>query len=103
MFNGTMESLELTRIEWASGMDGNLRYLNGRVLDAIGTIVSREPDAVIVLFSDHGGRRTPSEPEEWHRSFLAARTPGHPDLFIGDPGPDEVLRTVLAAYDDDGR
>lgn len=35
---------------------------------------------------------------EWYRTFLVARTPGHPGLFASDPSPTAVLRELMAAY-----
>jgi len=53
---------------------------------------------VIVLFSDHGGRADWEDEAELHRSFLAARTPGHPGLYADNPKAEEVIRTLLGAY-----
>jgi hypothetical protein len=57
------------------------------------------PNGVIVLFSDHGARYSLEMQEtEWPRSFLAARTPGHPDLFGEQPAPTILLRRLLETY-----
>jgi hypothetical protein len=54
---------------------------------------------VIVLFSDHGARYSLEMQEtEWPRSFLAARTPDHPNLFGESPAPTILLRTLLDTY-----
>ena len=71
--------------------------MNIRVLAALDRILEEHSDAVIVLFSDHGGRYRAGD-EEAHRSFLAARTPGHPRLFEADPHPHAVLEMVREAY-----
>ena len=47
---------------------------------AIDEILAERSDAVIVLFSDHGGRMS-LPGDEVHHSFLAARTPGNARLF----------------------
>ncbi len=53
---------------------------------------------MIVLFSDHGGRADRADEAELHRSFLAARTPDHPELYAANPEAEEVIRTLLGAY-----
>jgi len=54
---------------------------------------------VVVLFSDHGSRYSLAlKQTEWYHSFLAARTPGHRDLFASDPVPTAILRTLLPIY-----
>ena len=55
--------------------------------------------AVVVLFSDHGARYSLDlRQTEWYHSFLAARTPDHPDLFASEPVPTAILRTLLPIY-----
>lgn len=73
------------------GLEGTIGYLNGELLAAVDRIVSRFPDAVVVLFSDHGGRFDFDDEDEWRRSFLAARTPGRSGLFADDPTPGGLL------------
>lgn len=97
-FHGTTEHLDMTIEEWARQMRLQIEGLNPMLLDTIDRILAEHPDAVIVLFSDHGGRYTTAEPEEWHRSFLAARTPGYPNLFDVEPRPDTILRTLSRTY-----
>jgi hypothetical protein len=63
---------------------------------SVDALVEADPDAVIVLFSDHGGRYG-SEGDESHRSFLVAQNPGHPDLFADEPHTHAVLRLVSLA------
>lgn len=84
--------LEITVDEWASGTAGFLAWLNPRLLEAIDSILDRYPDAEIVLFSDHGGRFDESDQDEWHRTFLAARSPTRPGLFTGSPHPGSILK-----------
>jgi hypothetical protein len=98
LFDNDMDRLGMTRDEWAAAMAYQLRGLNDRLLLSIDRILSTHPNAVIVLFSDHGARYSAADPMEWHRSFLAARTPGSPRLFEDEPRPDAVLRLVQATY-----
>ena len=56
---------------------------------------------MVVLFSDHGSRYSLDlKQTEWYHSFLAARTPGHPQLFASDPKPTNILRTLLPTLRD---
>ena len=65
----------------------------------VDAIIAKDPGAVIVLFSDHGSRYSLAlKLTEWYHSFLAARTPGHPDLFAADPRPVNLLRTLIPTY-----
>ena len=56
------------------------------LLEAVDEILAERSDAVIVLFSDHGGRHAVPG-DEVHHSFLAARTPGNSRLFDAEPHP----------------
>ena len=97
-FTNQIEFLKVTKAEWADGMAAQLEYLNGLLLGAIDSVLARDPDAVIVLFSDHGGRYSEHDRDEWNRTFLAARTPGHPGLFADAPRPDVIIRSLFDAY-----
>lgn len=97
IFDVSTEKLRISRAQWADQMSAQLEAVNARLLAAVDTILAEHPDAVIVLFSDHGGRMD-VESEEVHRSFLAARTPGHPGLFEEEPHPHAILRIVSGAY-----
>lgn len=94
IFTNAKESQGLTTEEWAVGMQANLDYLNPRLLEAVDRMIVRHPDANIVLFSDHGARYSYDVPDEWHRSFLAARTPGQQGVFSRQPRPDALLRSL---------
>lgn len=84
----------IPRKEWLPGLAGTLAYLNARLIETIDSILVRRPDAVIVLFSDHGGRLSIDDHDEWFETFLVARTPEHPRLFEDSPRPDMVLRLL---------
>jgi hypothetical protein len=74
-----------------------LTYLNRLVLDAVDTIMAH-PDAVIIVFSDHGSRRTADDKAEWHRTLFAARTPGAADVFDGVSHAPAILPVLMNAY-----
>lgn len=98
-FMNWADGLGLTLEEWASKMARQIDGLNADLLTAIDEIIAADRGAVIVLFSDHGGRyRSPDVHDEWQRSFLAARTPEHPMLFTEEPHPHAVLRLTMDAY-----
>jgi hypothetical protein len=97
IFDVSTEKLQISRTEWAEQMDVQVDEVNGRVLAAVDAILGEHPDAVIVLFSDHGGRLD-VESDEVYRSLLVARTPGHAGLFSAEPHPHAILRLVAEAY-----
>jgi hypothetical protein len=88
------DKLGITVDEWAAGIGAYLGWLNLRLIETIDQLVARHPDVEIVLFSDHGGRFLVSDQEEWHQTFLAARTPTRPGLFANSPHPDSILTTM---------
>jgi len=98
MFNLLPEGVGMTTQEWVAGLRTNLGLLNSRLLEAVDAILAHSPDAVIVLFSDHGARYSLDDADEWYRTFLAARTPGHPKLFADEPSPAVILERVLESY-----
>jgi Sulfatase len=72
---------------------------------AITNLVRARPNAVVILFSDHGPEelldwREPDEPGEGDRfaNMFLARTPGHPDLFPDDVTLVNVLPMLFNAY-----
>ena len=60
-------------------LTGQIRYLNKLVLHAVDHIIDVDPDATIVVFSDHGLRRDPADMDEWLRTLFAARNQRFPD------------------------
>ena len=97
IFEANADELGISTREWGEQMARNLPAVNERILATIDELLAADPDTVIVLFSDHGGRYG-AEGDEWHRSFLAARTPGHPTLFADEPHPHALLRLIGSAY-----
>lgn len=91
-------SLMMTREEWTDAMGTQIAELNRRLLTTIDQIVTRRPDAVIVLLSDHGMRENREDQTEWHRILLAGRTPDHSMLFEDAPTPGAMMRLVLETY-----
>ncbi|MCA1572782.1 MAG: hypothetical protein LC798_21310 [Chloroflexi bacterium] len=80
--------------DWTAQMAAEIEALNALVLDAVDVVVDRNPDAAIVLFSDHGARHDTNLPDEWHRILLASRTPDRPYLYADEPHPHAILRLL---------
>lgn len=97
IFDVSAENLEIDREEWSAQMAVQLEAVNDRVLAAVDRLLAKHPQAVIVLFSDHGGRYDAAS-NEVHHSFLVAKTPGHAGMFDREPHPHAVLRLVTDAY-----
>jgi hypothetical protein len=98
LLDSTIEDMGISRDAWAEAMSEQVAALNARLLELTDALLAKDPGTVIVFFSDHGGRRAEDEADEWHHSFLVARTPGFPGLFRDDPGPRNVLRQIERAY-----
>lgn len=75
------------------------------LIPALETIVSADPDAILILMSDHG----PGKPVDWAApaqpgivaraaNLFAARTPGHPRLFPDDISLVNVLPRLFNSY-----
>jgi hypothetical protein len=82
-------------------LGAQVHYVNGLVLETVRAIERRDPEAVIIVFSDHGARLGQPGAEYFH-NFFAARTPDHPRLFPDDVGMVTILPLLLNAYLDAG-
>ena len=99
IFAAQIETMGMSLSDYSASMKGDLATLNPKLLAMVDEIVAKDPDAVIVLFSDHGSRYSLDlKLTEWYHSFLAARTPGHPELFASDPKPVNIMRTLIHTY-----
>ena len=99
IFAAQIETMGMTLEDYSAAMKGDLATLNPKLLAMIDAIMAKDPGAVVVLFSDHGSRYSLAlKQTEWYHSFLAARTPGYPDLFASDPKPTSILRMLLPIY-----
>lgn len=100
LWQATIEELAISFDEYRSRMVLQLTALNLLVLDAVDRIIAADPEAVVILWSDHGLRYSLADPNEHFRSFLAARTPGFDGLFPEDESPVNLLRRLFSAYFD---
>ncbi len=99
IFAAQIETMGMTLPDYSAAMQGDLATLNPKLLAMVDAIVAKDPGAVVVLFSDHGSRYSLAlKQTEWYHSFLAARTPDHPQLFADDPKPTNLLRTLIPTY-----
>ena len=78
---------------------GQIQYLNTLVLDAVDHIAAVDPEAIVIVFSDHGLRRDRADMDEWHRTLFAARGgPGFPDRVT----PMAIFPSLLSQTDGRG-
>lgn len=96
MWSTTTEELGIGTAEFADAMELQLDELNRLVLEALDRIQKADPDAVVVLFSDHGIRYSLEDLDEHYRVLLAARTPDGETPFADNDSPVNILRGVLA-------
>ena len=73
LFNGFPGNLGLSEAEFADKVRPQVTALNERVIRATERIVRSDPDAIIVIFSDHGIRYRDLDDPEAFRSLFAAR------------------------------
>ena len=81
------------------------RCVDGLVEPVLRDLVQRDPEAVVILFSDHGPEelldwREPDEPglRDRFANLFLARTPDHPNLFPDDVTLVNVLPILFNAY-----
>jgi hypothetical protein len=86
--------VELSLVEYGQRLGWQLDALNRRVSAAVQRVVEADPDAIVVVMSDHGARFSPFSDEQF-RSFFAARVPHAPDLFSSNPGPDGLFVRLI--------
>jgi hypothetical protein len=92
------ERLGMSAEEYRTDLQAQLDELNRLTLDALDRLVEQDPNAVVIVFSDHGLRYDTEEVDEHFRSLLAARTPQHDGLFADDESPVNLLRGILTEY-----
>ena len=88
----------LTPEEFRAAMAEQVHHINTRTVEALDAIITARPDSVVIVFSDHGARYSASVEDEWFRSFFAARTPGHGDIFGVTARPIDIFPAIFDAY-----
>lgn len=71
---GAFDEVGLSMGEGAELYTNQIRYLNGLVLEALDDVLD-DPDAIVLVMSDHGARYSYDDMDEWFRVLFAARTP----------------------------
>lgn len=98
LWHSTIEGLNIPFEAYRRGLAEQLPALNELVLDSVRRIVAADPEAVVLILSDHGTRYSLADPDEHFRSFFAARTPGRAEVFPDDISTVNVLRLLFAEY-----
>jgi hypothetical protein len=88
----------MTDEAFRAAMIDQIHYLNRLVLDSLEGLLAASPDAVVIVFSDHGTRSDPLDPDEWFATLFAARTPGHEGIYGPAARPIEIFPRLLSAY-----
>jgi hypothetical protein len=94
-WNATIQELDIEFDEFRDGLEVQITELNRLILASVERIIDADPDALVILMSDHGIRYSLDDLDEHYRILLAARTPDGSALFLDDESPVNVLRGVL--------
>ncbi|MEX0709810.1 MAG: sulfatase-like hydrolase/transferase [Chloroflexota bacterium] len=98
LWQSTIGELSISRDQYRAALTGQIQELDAAVLRVVRQMAEADPDAVIILMSDHGLRYSLEDRSEQFRSFLAVRSPGVESLFADDESPVNILRNAAAAY-----
>lgn len=99
-WNATIQETGMEFVDYRRALEVQLAELNSLVLSMLRDITASDPEAVIIVMSDHGARYSLDDTAEHYRAFLAARTPGRDELYEQDESPVNLLRNLFAAYFD---
>jgi len=94
---GQTRDIGITDQEFWGLYSEQVDYLNGVVLDTVDELID-DPETIIVVFSDHGARRSAVSRQEWRRTLFAARMPGVDDPFKGAGHAPAILPILLNTY-----
>ena len=100
LWSPTVEELEMGLDEYRERLRVEINELNEIVLNSITDLVAADPEAVVIIFSDHGLRYSFADPDEFFQTLLVTRTPSRPELFPDDESPVNLMRGVMRAYFD---
>jgi hypothetical protein len=98
LYSVAIDRLDMSVADYSEQMARQVSWTNEHLVRAIDKLVAADPDAAVVILSDHGARYSRDDREEQTRTLLAARTPGQPELFAASPGPMGLVQTLLRAY-----
>lgn len=84
--------------DW-DGVGAQVQQVNRMVLATVDEIIASDPNAIVIVMSDHGTRRPGTDPANAFRNFFAARTPGLANVYEDDVTPLGVIaRLAGVAY-----
>jgi hypothetical protein len=83
LFGATGLTFKDDRDAYAAAVRQELDYINPLILEAIDQVIEADPDACIVVFSDHGNRHRGPGSAERHRNLSAIR--GSPSVRLRLP------------------
>jgi hypothetical protein len=83
--------------DYAARYVSQVEHVNRLTLSALDALL-QDPDAVIVLMSDHGLRNDLQDHQEWYRTLFATRTPDYPGAFDAAPNPTALFATLARTY-----
>lgn len=92
------ERLDMSAEDFGAAYGDQTHFINTQTLDAVDAILHADPAAVVVIFSDHGTRTELNDQSEWFKTFMAARTPDHPDLLASDGRSIAIFPRIFNAY-----
>lgn len=82
--------------DW-EGFAGQVAHVNELVVGVLDRIIGDDPEALIIVMSDHGSPRTGEAPANAFRNFFAARAPGIAVRYEDDVTPMTVLARLTDA------
>jgi hypothetical protein len=84
LYHASLDELGLSRDEYAALLVPQVEAVNRRVLAAVDDLRTADPDALIVIFSDHGTRYERPINDEWFKTLFAAspQITGPDGLFV---------------------
>ena len=96
LFDHGVDVLGWSSTEYWQRMTGHLQYINELVLRAADRLITDDPEAIVIITSDHGVDGDTDD--VLYRNLITARTPGHPHLLGVAPTPVNLMIDVLNAY-----
>ncbi len=97
------EAAALGPAEYDRRLEGQVAFVNARTLRLVDEIVAADPDAVVVVFSDHGSKL--SDPADGYRgadmrtaNLLSVRSPGQAGIIDDRSTLANILPRLLRAY-----
>jgi hypothetical protein len=94
----TLDELQISFEEYQTRLSDQITALNGLILDSVERLIAADPDAVVVLLSDHGMRYSLGDADEHFRTLLAVRSPRATARLPDDLSPVNLFRWVANNY-----